>query len=438
MIRRARREPNAFVEFAFCAADGARIRQARLHRDLQAFLTTNPRALVELPRDHGKSTQVCARLVWELGHNARLRIILVCAAEHLAVDRGRFLRDAIVGNARVKLVFPNLSPWRPWMVNAFAVEREGHAIGPSVSAFGVGGSTTGTRADLLVCDDIVDVKAAYSKAERDRVSEDFFNNVLNLLEPDGRFWSLSTPWHADDLNARLRRNPEFTLFRRPVGNELEPVWPERWDRDALARRQREIGSAAFARGYRLTPIAEEEIVIRPEWVRTFDKPPAECDAVVLSVDPAVSSKAHADASALVVLGKLGNTIYCLAAVARRVTAPGLIELIEQFDALWQPQTIVFESNGAFGAVRDLFVRHAAFGPKVQGVKQSKAKASRFAAFAVSVENGSFVVSGDGTQRALIDEMTTFPFGEHDDLLDAAAMGTAYVLGTLHEPRVWIM
>jgi phage terminase large subunit-like protein len=32
-------------------------------------------------------------------------------------------------------------------------------------------------------------------------------------------------------------------------------------------------------------------------------------------------------------------------------------------------------------------------------------------------------------------MTTFPAGEHDDLLDAAAFGTEYLLNK-PEPRVW--
>ena len=75
--------------------------------------------------------------------------------------------------------------------------------------------------------------------------------------------------------------------------------------------------------------------------------------------------------------------------------------------------------------------------------QSRAKAARVAAFAVAVENGSFRLRGDGSggvdpaQRALFAEMTTFPFGGHDDLLDAAATGTAYLLAGAAEPRVWV-
>jgi predicted phage terminase large subunit-like protein len=75
------------------------------------------------------------------------------------------------------------------------------------------------------------------------------------------------------------------------------------------------------------------------------------------------------------------------------------------------------------------------------VSQSKDKGTRVAAFSVSVQNGSFRLMGDGrgsvdpSQQALFDEMTTFPVGEHDDLLDAAAMATTYLVG-VREPRVW--
>ena len=71
---------------------------------------------------------------------------------------------------------------------------------------------TGTRADLLVRDDVVDVSAIHTWVERCRVADDFENNLMNLLEPEGRFWSLFTPWHGDDLTARQKKVPAFCPF----------------------------------------------------------------------------------------------------------------------------------------------------------------------------------------------------------------------------------
>lgn len=445
-LRRARRSPSDFVEFCFTDASGSPVRQGRVHRELQDFLSATRRGLVELPRDHGKSVQVCGRVVWELGQNPGLRVKLVCATDALAIDRSRFLRDAVARNGRVRLVFPDLLPSKPWSAEAFSIRRPANVIGPSVAAFGVGSGSTGARADLLVCDDIVDVRSLHSRADRDRVADYFQNNLLNLLEPDGRFWGLCTPWHADDLNARLKRNPAFSLFRRAVGPDLQPIWPEKWPQEALAERLREIGASSFARGYRLLPIDDSEVAIRPGWVKfwTIELPREAFETVVLSVDPAVSTKSTADASALVVLAKLPTPleIRVLEAVARRVSTPDLVRLIDDADHRWQPDVIVFEANAAFAGIRDLLVRHTRFGGKVVGVTQSRSKAARTAAFAIPVQNGTLRLRGDefrgvdAGQSDLFDEMTTFPFSPHDDLLDAASTGCEHLLGR-QDPRVWV-
>jgi predicted phage terminase large subunit-like protein len=117
-----------------------------------------------------------------------------------------------------------------------------------------------------------------------------------------------------------------------------------------------------------------------------------------------------------------------------------VSLIEAIDRRWSPAVIVFEGNGAFRGIADLMTRQSAFGPKVRVVNQSKDKGSRVAAFSVPVANGSFRLKGvggavDPGQQELLDEMTTFPVGEHDDLLDAAATGTAFLLNAA-EPRVF--
>ena len=439
----ARRSPNDFVEFCFTDSDGKPLKQGRVHRELQAFLGEQARALVELPRDHGKSVQLCGRILWELGHNPALRVKLVCATDGLAAERSRFLRDTIADNGRLHMVFPTLEPSEPWAAEAFTIRRPAQGIGPSVAAFGLGTGSTGARADLLICDDVVDVRSLHSVAERERTKDVFHNNLMNLLEPHGRFWGLSTPWHASDLNALLKVNPAYALFRRAVGAKLESVWPEKWPPELLAARRAEIGQASFARGYHLVPVADGQTHIRREWLTTFDEEPLRehYDAVLLSVDPAVSEKATADASALVVLGKRASgEIDCLFAAGKRLSTPALVDWIRAVDERYAPDAILFESNAAFAGIRDLFMHRTNFGPRIVSIVQSRSKASRIAAYSVTVETKRFRLRGrqgiiDAGQRELADEMTAFPHGDHDDQLDAAATGTEYLLNQ-REPRLW--
>lgn len=431
-IRKARRHPSDLARFAFADPEGHRLRPGDVHVELQDFLFDNSRAMIELPRDHGKSMQVCIRLAWELGNRPGLRIKIICSTEAVAAERGRYLREAIANNPRLRLVFPNLRPAQPWADTHFTIVRPGAAIGPSVTALGVGAGLTGTRADLLVCDDIVDVRAVRSHADRERVKTYYRENLVNLLEPDGRLWNVFTPWHQQDLNAELKQNGCYRHFRRAVGPNLEPVWPEQWPRERLEERRREIGDTAFARAYRLVCVAENELAIRPEWIQ-FWETEAEYLRTILAVDPAASSQSSADRSALVVLGQTDtNSIHCLSAIARRVAAPDLEALIAETDRIWNPDVIVFEANGPFRSLADMLRHSASFGGKLLPMTHVAPKADRIRAFGLPVQNGRFLLHGrcgrvSPDQQDLFDEMTTFPLGDHDDLLDAAAMGTAYLM-----------
>lgn len=385
---------------------------------------------------------MCGRVVWELGVQPALRIKIVCATEELAAQRTRFLRDAIAKNPAVRVVFPKLLPATPWTAAAFTVVRPAETIGPSVAAFGIGAGSTGARADLLICDDIVDVRSLHSRAARDRTRDFFHNNLMNLLEPGGRFWGFCTPWHADDVNAHLKKSRAYSLVRKAVGANLEPVWPEKWPSAALALRREEIGESSFARGYRLLAIAESEVLIRPEWIHFWNDelPRSAFETVVLSIDPAVSAKATSDATALVVLGRIDGGIRVLAALARRIAAPQLAEAIDELDFLWRPDAILFESNAAFTGIRELFERHTRFGPRIVGFQQHRNKASRIAALSVPVQNGTVRLKGesgivDPGQRELFEELTSFPFAAHDDLADATAAGVEHLLGQ-RQPRMW--
>ena len=78
-------------------------------------------------------------------------------------------------------------------------------------------------------------------------------------------------------------------------------------------------------------------------------------------------------------------------------------------------------------------RQTPFGPKLADVKAAQTKHGRVMALSCSVGNGTFCLKGtvghvDPGQQELFDEMISFPNGGHDDLVDAAAMGVAHLIG----------
>src|SRR5262249_55028394 len=142
ILEAAQDDPTLFIRSCLTNSLGDPLILSEVHYRLQDFLTEHSRALVELPRDHGKSFQVCGRILWELGRNPALRVKIICATEDIAAERSRFLRDAIEHNDHLREVFPHLRPAEPWTASAFTVARPASVIGPSVAAFGIGAGST--------------------------------------------------------------------------------------------------------------------------------------------------------------------------------------------------------------------------------------------------------------------------------------------------------
>ncbi|HDD70710.1 MAG TPA: hypothetical protein ENF94_00965, partial [Candidatus Woesearchaeota archaeon] len=104
-------------------------------------------ALIQIPRDHGKSALALARVLWELGKNPNLLIKIVCASEEQAKKRIAFLRQHIEQNKNLKELFPHLRPHPnlSWSTTQLFVDRSLISVDPSVEACGVLGTHTGSH-----------------------------------------------------------------------------------------------------------------------------------------------------------------------------------------------------------------------------------------------------------------------------------------------------
>lgn len=201
------------------------------------------RVIVSLHPGSGKSTLLQLFAAWYLGRDPKRKIIATSAAERLVVCNSRAVRDCFTD-----------APW-PFATalasDATASTQWETSEGGGLFGVGVGGTITGWRAPLLLCDDLEDGES--SKLELDSLEDWFRGKALTRLEPNGAVVIVQTRWPNDDLPRRLMNGPrgsQWTYIRMPAlaeeGDELgrnpgEALWPERFDVAALEAIREDIG-----------------------------------------------------------------------------------------------------------------------------------------------------------------------------------------------------
>jgi hypothetical protein len=161
-----------------------------------------------------------------------------------------------------------------------------------LQGIGIGGSITGKHADIIITDDIVNLKDRISRAERERTKA-VYMELQNICNPGGRFINTGTPWHKEDAF------------------ELMPD-PEQWDcystgmldKEQLDDLRKSMSPSLFAANYELRHIAQENAL--------FTTPPTFMDDASLLKD----GVAHIDAAyggedytAFTCGKRVGDTLY---------------------------------------------------------------------------------------------------------------------------------
>ena len=234
------------------------------------------RLLVAMPPRHGKS-EMASRYTpaWYLGRYPNRRVILASYEADYAASWGRKARDLLeehgssMFGVRVRQDSHAANRW----------DLADHTGGMTTA--GVGGAITGRGADLLIIDDPVkSVEEAESETYRARTWDWWRGVALTRLEPGAAVILVMTRWHQDDLAGRILQEDSANwrvlslpaiadddcddpLDREPG----EPLWPERYDAGALARRRQEMGSRLFEAEYQQQPAPATGSIFKREWFR---------------------------------------------------------------------------------------------------------------------------------------------------------------------------
>lgn len=225
-----------------------------LAEKLQAFADGKIKKLmVFMPPQHGKSELVSRRLpAYLLGINPNLKII---GCSYSADLSSSFNRDVqrIIDDELYKNVFPSTllnnsnvksSAKGAYLRNSDIFEVVGHK--GFYKSVGLGGSLTGTPADIGIIDDPVkDAIEADSPTYRARAWDWFTNVFLTRMHNDSQVLVTQTRWHEDDLSGRiLAKMKGWEVLSLPAictgsHNEIDPrqegeaLWKEKHSLERL-------------------------------------------------------------------------------------------------------------------------------------------------------------------------------------------------------------
>jgi len=106
--------------------------------------------------------------------------------------------------------------------------------------------------NLIVFDDIVDFKSAFVYPENlKKIESAVKENWMNILTNDGWFVMIFTPWTKEDVTLKMKEQTDlYYVYERMIDENYTPVWEERYPREALIQKEKEIGKTAFLRAYR--------------------------------------------------------------------------------------------------------------------------------------------------------------------------------------------
>lgn len=152
------------------------------------------------------------------------------------------------------------------------------------------GGGTGSRADRIVCDDLLKIEEAYSQTERDRVNK-WFDEVGSMRGSDPRTSSeviIHQRLHVDDITGHLLKRGGYVHFFVPLefdpGHVCETLlwkdprtapgdccWPERFTPDIVAEKKKTLGFYGANAQLQQRPETLEGGIIRKQWFTKFVK-----------------------------------------------------------------------------------------------------------------------------------------------------------------------
>ena len=239
--------------------------------DIADFLQNGPRrTITEAFRGVGKSYVTCAFVVHQLLLDPEKKFMVVSASKSRADDFSTFTQRIILELPICQHLVARGD--QRWSKIAFDVAPAKASGSPSVKSVGITGQLTGSRADIIIADDIEVPNNSMTQMMREKLSE-AVKEFDAVLKPDGRIIYLGTPQcemslyntlteRGYDMRIWPARYPTLEKIEKSYGTRLAPMLyekieydeslqgkptdPDRFDEEDLIERELSYGRSGFA------------------------------------------------------------------------------------------------------------------------------------------------------------------------------------------------
>lgn len=243
----------------------------------RGWKTGEKNLLLQAFRSAGKSTIVGLFAAWLLYRHSDLRILVLAADEVLAGKMVRNVKRIIERHPLTQ----KMKPENPdqWASERFTVRRNMELRDPSMLAKGITSNITGSRADIIICDD-VEVPNTCDTVEKREDLRARLSEISFVLVPDGTQLYVGTPHTFYTIYADCPRldigedTPFLNGFRSlkiPILDEDgKSAWLEKYSEREIEKMKIRTGPNRFASQMMLTPVNIAEGRLNPEKLKFYD------------------------------------------------------------------------------------------------------------------------------------------------------------------------
>ena len=398
------------------------------------------RLIINLPPRYLKSITVsvafCAFL---LGLDPQRRIISISYGDDLSAKHASDFRS-VVNSPWFRRVF-----WKMRIARNTELEvtttRRGFRKATSVS-----GTLTGLGGDLIIIDDPQKPIDAQSEARRNTVNHWVSNTLMSRLDnkQTSALIVVMQRVHMDDLSGFLTNSSDdWTVLSLPAIAEKEesiPVGPNEFHYrnvgealhpahesiETLRKLQQTLGPDVFAAQCQQSPVPAGGAMIKREWFRYYEEPPARVlgGRIIQSYDTAAKDGAQNDYTVCTTWLVQDGNYYLLDLVRDRFEYPLLRDTAIELAKRFQPHEILIEdASTGIALAQDLREKDYFF---VNPIKIEHDKIGR-----LYVQQGKFAAGcvwfpkNAPYMPELERELLTFPQSRHNDQVDSISQALAY-------------